>query len=151
MAERSQKVAGIRWLLCNVSSALCAGGCVHYMVWSCVWGRCFLASGSIASWSAGPPVFWNGSHSVSNVHNTIWFRSSWKLICILLSFSAIHITAAFLLVSFKMHGRNIDFVWSVKILGSGRKQTWGGGGGRTPQPWILWMLRFCSGAVSAVS
>lgn len=133
MAERSQKVAGTQWLLCSVSGALCAGECVQYMVWSCLWGRGFLASpGSITSCSAGPPVFWNGSHSVSNVHNTIWFRSSWRLnwflICVLLSFSAIHVTAAFLLVSFKIHGRSIYFIWSVKVLGSGRKQTglgWG--------------------------
>lgn len=120
MAERSQKVAGTQWLLCSVSGALCAGECVQYVVWSCLWGRGFLASpGSITSCSAGPPVFWNGSHSVSNIHNTIWFRSSWRLnwflICVLLSFSAIHVTAAFLLVSFKIHGRSIYHIYICSI------------------------------------
>lgn len=53
----SQKVAGAQCLMCRVSGAVCAGWCVQYMVRYWLQGRCFLASGSMVSYSAGPPVF----------------------------------------------------------------------------------------------
>lgn len=125
-----------------VSRTWCDTGYEARVFWLLLAALCPAAQGLLCFEMVPKPLMTQMTQFGLDFHKSCNF-----LMCILLSFSDIHVTAAFFFWCwFKMHARSPGFLLSVKFSEWGKKQSWGEGE-KNLQNSGSYELGFCSAAV----